>query len=338
MVAFMVTFSNPRFLKASGRSSPLSNSATSTLTSTFSRPVATVLILRGCLKPGAHIIGGIKHAKVRNMTDPSGSIVKAAYPGMAVTVSGWKELPDAGDEVLQGTESDIKKAIANRLRKAQVEAELVDVEAINAQRRRDREVRVAEEQGIEAAPSSNGPKELRVVIKGDVSGSVEAVTGAIQGIGNHEALLKVVSTGVGDVSESDVMMAKAVNGESFLCIYIDDLLSIPSTGMVVAFSVNTPRPVEVFATQNNVPIFSSAIIYRIMDEMKARVISLLPVIIEKKVTGEATVLQLFDVHLKGNQTKRVAGCRVVNGLVEKAKRARVVRNSITLHEGLFRLY
>jgi translation initiation factor IF-2 len=60
---------------------------------------------------------------------------------------------------------------------------------------------------------------------------------------------------------------------------------------------------------------------------------LLPVIVEKKVTGEATVLQLFDVHLKGNQTKRVAGCRVVNGLVERAKRARVVRSGVTLHEG-----
>jgi translation initiation factor IF-2 len=113
------------------------------------------------------------------------------------------------------------------------------------------------------------------------------------------------------------------------------LNSLFSTGMVVAFSVNTPRSVEGIAAQNNVPIYSSPIIYRIMDEMKARVISLLPVIIERKVTGEATVLQLFDVHLKRNLTKKVAGCRITNGLMEKVKRARVVRNGITLHEGEF---
>jgi translation initiation factor IF-2 len=173
-----------------------------------------VLLLRGGLTSGDHVIGGTTYAKVRAMHDSSGASVKVARPGMPVIVSGWKELPKAGDEVLHGTESDIKKAIANRLRKAEVEAELVDVEAINAQRRRDREIReaeaTAEEKSIGAVAS--GPKELRVVIKGDVSGSVEAVTGAIQGIGNLEAVLKVVSTGVGDVSESDVMMAKAAGG------------------------------------------------------------------------------------------------------------------------------
>lgn len=149
------------------------------------------------------------------MTDSSGSTVKAAYPGMAITVSGWKELPKAGDEVLQGTESDIKKALANRMRKAEVEAELVDVEAINAQRRHEREVREAEEQGLETAHEKEpeGPKELRLIVKGDVSGSVEAVAGALEGIGNKEAVVKVVSTGVGDVSEGDIMMAKAVDGK-----------------------------------------------------------------------------------------------------------------------------
>jgi translation initiation factor IF-2 len=173
-----------------------------------------VLLLRGGLTSGDHVIGGTAYAKVRAMHDSSGATVKVARPGMPVIVSGWKELPKAGDEVLHGTESDIRKAISNRLRKAEVEAELVDVEAINAQRRRDREIREAEAtaEGKGAGTVASGPKELRVVIKGDVSGSVEAVTGAIQGIGNHEAVLKVVSTGVGDVSEGDVMMAQAAGG------------------------------------------------------------------------------------------------------------------------------
>jgi len=137
---------------------------------------------------------------------------------MAITVSGWKVLPNAGDEVLQGSEADVKKAVINRLRKAETESTLVDVEAINAQRRQEREKReISGELGqAPVVETVQGPKELRLVIKGDVSGSVEAVTGAVQGIGNNQAVVKVVSSGVGDVSESDVMMAKATEG-SPLC-------------------------------------------------------------------------------------------------------------------------
>lgn len=156
------------------------------------------------------------------MNDSSGKPVKAAYPGMAVTVSGWKELPDAGDEVLTGTEAEVKKALANRLRKAEMESSLVDLEAINEQRRSEREREREREERERAAaegeeaeemkPESVGPKELRLIIKGDVSGSVEAVKGAIEGIGNDIARVKVVSTGVGDVAESDVLRAKTAEG------------------------------------------------------------------------------------------------------------------------------
>jgi translation initiation factor IF-2 len=154
-----------------------------------------------------------------------------------------------------------------------------------------------------------------LVVKGDVSGSVEAVVGALQGIGNKDAVVKVVTTGVGDVSESDVMMAKAAEG------------------MVVAFSVNTPRAVEGIAASNNIPLYSSTIIYRVMEEIRNRVIALLPPVIEQKVTGEANVLQLFDIHIKSRHTKQVAGCRVINGLVEMSRHGRVVRDGITIHEG-----
>lgn len=180
----------------------------------FISPLATVLVLRGCLEVGSHIISGTSFAKVRAMSDSSDKAIKAAYPGMAVTVSGWKSLPGAGQEVLQGSEADVKKAIANRIRKAEMDSTLVDVEAINIQRQEDRERREQSDASTEAPPEkiSQSPKELRIIIKGDVSGSVEAVAGAVQGIGNKEAVVKIVSTGVGDVSESDVMMAKASEG------------------------------------------------------------------------------------------------------------------------------
>jgi translation initiation factor IF-2 len=109
------------------------------------RHVATVLLLRGSLKPGAHLVAGTTHAKVRVMTDLTGSPIKVAVPGMAVTISGWKELPGAGDEVLEGSEQVIKKAVDNRLPKAEEQAMMIDIDAINAQRRLEREQRKRDE-------------------------------------------------------------------------------------------------------------------------------------------------------------------------------------------------
>jgi translation initiation factor IF-2 len=187
-----------------------------------SRPVATVLILRGDLTPATNLISGTAHARVRHLSDSTGKVVKAAYPGMAVTVSGWKELPNAGDQVMQGTEADIKKAIANRRRRIQFASVVQDAEAINIQRRQDREQKEDDKKAAQGSQidktddtrvqESTGPKELRLVVKGDVSGSVEAVVGALQGIGNKEVTVKIVQGTVGDVTESDVMMAKAAEG------------------------------------------------------------------------------------------------------------------------------
>lgn len=282
--------------------------------------VATVLISRGCLKPGAHILCGTSHGKVRVMLDSQGRTVKAAYPGMAVTVTGWKTLPNAGDEVLQGTESDVKKAVANRIRKAELESTLGDVEAINEQRKLERERKEDEQNSDETSQSErfhaeSGPKELRLVVKGDVSGSVEAVVETLQVIGNKEACVKIVASGVGDVTESDVLRAQAAKAT------------------LVAFSVSTPRSVETVANQNHVPTLSSNVIYTLIDQVRARVIDLLPPIFETKVTGEATVLQLFDIQLKAKQTRKVAGCRIVNGIVDKSKIVRVIRDRATLFEG-----
>lgn len=103
---------------------------------------------------------------------------------------------------------------------------------------------------------------------------------------------------------------------------------------MVAFSVSTPRSVESVANQNHVPMMSSNVIYTLIDQVRARVINLLPPIFETKVTGEATVLQLFDIQLKAKQTRKVAGCRVINGIVDKSKIVRVVRDRATVFEGL----
>jgi translation initiation factor IF-2 len=223
---YLVMSSNPKSSRVSGKQ--VTCNGHRTVLTLSRRPIATVLVLRGSLKPGSHILSGVHHAKVRIMHDSSGKVVKSASPGMAVTVSGWKSLPDAGDEVLQGTESEIKRAIVNRRRKADTEASLADVEAINTSRQQERDRRQAELE-VEAAgvdtvkppkeEEPTGPKELRLLIKADVSGSAEAVEGALQGIGNHLAMTKVISSSVGAIMESDVMMAKTVGGQKRTSFY-----------------------------------------------------------------------------------------------------------------------
>ncbi|KAF7311543.1 Translation initiation factor IF-2 [Mycena kentingensis (nom. inval.)] len=293
-------------------------------------PVATILVLRGTLKPGAHIVCGTHQAKVRMMQDSNGKNIKAATPGMAVTVSGWKTLPSAGDEMIQASETDIKRAIANRKRKLDLDTAMADVEAINSSRQQERERRqqeAAAEQAQEAGRSAakpvvadeqpTGPKELRLLIKADVSGSAEAVDGALQGIGNQHAMSKIMGASVGDISESDVMTAKATGAT------------------IVGFSVSASRNIEMLAARNDVPIITSDIIYRLMETVREKVIKMLPSTYETKVHGEAKVLQLFEVTVKGKKLKTVAGSRVTNGMLEKAKKARVMRKGEVIYEGTF---
>lgn len=169
------------------------------------------------------------------MTDDKGQPILSAGPGAPVVITGWRELPNAGDQLLEATggESEARKAVSNRLRETERKKMLTDAEVINEKRREERlkaekeeeeEKRVKQSGGnlfqarIEMAKRAaaeareGGMKELRLVIKGDVSGTVEAVEGALMGIGNKEAKVKIVQTGVGEVTDSDVDLAVAAEG------------------------------------------------------------------------------------------------------------------------------
>ncbi|KAG8770457.1 hypothetical protein FRC12_004242 [Ceratobasidium sp. 428] len=294
-------------------------------------PVATVLIQRGSLKTGSALIAGTSWARVRQMADDKGRPVKVARPGDAVTVAGWKDVPSAGDEVLQAENEDsAKRAVVNRKRIHESRALAEDVERINEKRRADKlleeQERLAETTNADATEvgvidgaqvESSGPevKELKLVIKGDVSGSIEAVAGALCGIGNKVAKVKIVSQSVGEVSESDVALAKAVDG------------------MIVGFNVNAPSKVRQVADQQGVPLHIEGVIYKLMDEIKNRVIALLPVTYEQRVLGEATVQEIFTISLKGRATTNIAGCRIVNGVIAKNAKVRVMREGVEVYDG-----
>ena len=187
---------------------------------------------RGTLRTGDFIVAGSTYAKVRRMTTADGKSVKQALPGTPVEVTGWKERPNAGDIVLQAPkESDAKLAVRNRIQAREQRRDQENIEAINERRLANRHVLWQErEKKMVAAdikrsgqalpgilrqePEQTGPKELRVIIKADVSGSAEAVEEAIKDLGNTEVKITVVDASVGEVTESDVSTAIAANGTS----------------------------------------------------------------------------------------------------------------------------
>ncbi|WWC60108.1 translation initiation factor IF-2 [Kwoniella dejecticola CBS 10117] len=276
--------------------------------------VATVLITRGTLKTGSSIVAGQTWCRVRQMQDDKGKPIKEALPGQPVSITGWKELPSAGDELLEAIkgEDEAKKAINNRKRDEERRRMMVDVEQINAKRKEERERLEADALAAEALESGESTSEggaavnkeeekkiLRLVIKADVSGTVEAVVGSLEHIGNKEAGVKIIHTGVGEVSESDVALAEA------------------SDATIIGFSVNASRSIQTLAKSQQVSLQLESVIYRLIDTVRTKVAGLLPPKIEYSVKGEAVVQQLFQINIKRKETVTIAGCRMNNGVINK---------------------
>lgn len=309
--------------------------------------VATVLVQRGTLRPGDVLICGTTWAKVRQLLQPDGRATKQVLPGYAAQVAGWRELPQAGDEWLGVVdEGQCKRAVENRKRAREERALLQDAEQIDDERRRKAEAdaqRVrdaqtarrqlsllqraeqagtaeadavaaavrAERQSAESNGASSEPERRRlcVILKGDVSGTVEALAGAVGAIGNAQAGVHIVAQGVGDVTESDINTAHAVGAH------------------VIGFHVQAPKNVQALAArvQPPVPVHCDRVIYQIMDHVTSCVAALLPPREEMRVLGEAQVAQLFQIKTGARQTKTIAGCRVTNGVVSRANEVRVLR-------------
>lgn len=321
---------------------------------------ATVLITRGALTTGNYLVCGHTWAKVRQMVDSNGKNLKSATPGDAVLVSGWKNLPVAGDEVLSAKkEEEVKKAVANRKANAERIRMMREAEAVNEARRlkseedaraalveyreraRSREYRLATAEGRAyvdpfkddpaAVPSKmanlnggdqvndNGAdgdgsgerKELRLIIKSDFSGTSEALVDSVSGIATTGACIKILHMGVGEVTEGDLALARTAGAH------------------ILAFNVVVPRSIEQQAAAgglgSTITIYKSAIIYEIIAHVSKSLAALLPPIIETRVVGEATVAQKFNINVKARQFQSIAGCRVINGVMDIGRPVRILR-------------
>lgn len=296
--------------------------------------VATFLVKKGELKPGSIIVAGTTWCKVRVMKDEHGKPLKIAKPSQPVEISGWKELPDAGEVGLQAKdESFAKKVIANRERRKRMMEEAEQVDLMNQQRVKiirdsQREERISElqlqgftmEDIKDLEPElfdedTNKMKKVNFIIKADVSGSCEAVKQSISGLGNEEVSSHVLFEEVGSPTETDINRAKDANA------------------VVLAFNVTVPKDIKTFAGKQGVHIKEFNVIYHLIEDVMEELTSQLPPIYETKVTAKVEIKELFNITLKNKKIMTIAGSRVVDGTFKKNSDVRLIRNNEVIYKG-----
>ncbi|MCL4220402.1 MAG: translation initiation factor IF-2 [Phycisphaerales bacterium] len=256
--------------------------------------VANILIQEGKLKVGDFIVAGRAFGRVRDITDDRGNRLREAYPPMPVQISGIDELPDAGD----------KFYIADTLKKAEQAA---------AQRRdKERHEQLAQPKvtldSLFNQMAEADVKEIKVVLKADVQGSVDVIKNEIEKIATDEVKARVLHAAVGGITESDVILAEA------------------SRAIIVGFNVIPSGKARKQAEEKGVEIRSYRVIYNITDDLRKAAEGLLAPEVREEIIGHAEVRQVFRVTKVG----AVAGCYITNGVVERDALIRVTRNDIVI--------
>jgi translation initiation factor IF-2 len=263
-------------------------------------PVATVLIQRGTLKIGDIIVAGKEWGRVRALVSDIGQTVQTAGPSVPVEVLGFSGTPDAGDRL------------------AVVESEARAREVTSYRERQKRDKMSARQTGMRgsleqmmAQAKTAGRKEFPLLIKADVQGSLEAIIGALDKLGTDEVGARVVLSGVGGITESDVTLAESVNAA------------------IIGFNVRAHKEARESAEQAGIEIRYYNIIYNLVDDVKAAMSGLLTPERRETMLGNARIQEVFDVSKVG----KVAGCLVTDGTVERGAEVRLIRDNVVVHEG-----
>jgi translation initiation factor IF-2 len=261
-------------------------------------PVATVLVEEGTLRVGDALVTGIHHGRVRAMMNERGEQVKDVPPGYPVEVLGLSGVPVAGDEF-------------NVVEDEKAAKEVAEHRAEKARQKELGSVKKATLEDLFAKAKTSGAKVLNVVVKADVQGSSEAVTQAFEKAATKKVGVKVLDSGVGAITESDVLTAVAGNA------------------IIVGFNTKPETKVEQIASQQGVKILLFAIIYEAVDKLREEMASLLEPIIKEKPLGKAEVRALFNIPKIG----AIAGSAVTEGVVKRGAHVRVMRDRKVVHTG-----
>ncbi len=262
--------------------------------------VATVLVQNGTLRPGQIIVAGDVWGRVRALVTDKGDHVKEAGPAAPVEVLGLSGTPAAGDKfAVVENESRAREISEYRQRLARDKA----AARLSGQR--------GSLEQMMTQLQTAGVKEFPLVIKGDVQGSIEAIAGALDKLGTEEVRARIVHSGAGGITESDVSLAEASNAA------------------IIGFNVRANAQARAFADRQGIEIRYYNIIYDLVDDVKAAMSGLLSPERRETFLGNAEILEVFNITKVG----KVAGCRVVEGKVERGAGVRLVRDNVVIHEG-----
>lgn len=260
-------------------------------------PVATVLVQNGTLRTGDNIITGTVMGRVRAMIDDCGKTVKEAGPSMAVNVLGLEEVPNSGDSIFAVSQGLMKEVMGERMRK-----------------RSDAMIKSASKVSLEemfGMIAEGNLKTLNLIIKGDVQGSVEAVKQSVVKLSNEEVQVKVIHSGAGAITETDVMLADSSNA------------------IILGFNVRPDAKAKTLAERSKVDIRSYRIIYDLLDDMEAALKGMLAPKYHEVYLGKCEVRQTFKITGVGN----IAGCYVLDGKIVRGGKLRIYREDVLVVEG-----
>ncbi|MBR4531405.1 translation initiation factor IF-2 [bacterium] len=260
-------------------------------------PVATVLVKDGTLKIGDMVVTGASIGFVRSMMDWTGKRVKEASPSMAVEITGLDTVPPAGEKLY----------VFKDERRAKGLVEL----RINKQREKKNVEKATPSIEEFFAAEHEEVKDLNVIVKGDVDGSVEAIIASLNKIEHKKMKIKVIHSGVGGINENDVLLASA------------------SQGMIIGFNVRVDNKAKQLAASEGVNIQIFSIIYELIDAIKAAMSGMLAPIIKEEFIGKLEVREIFKVGKVGT----IAGCMVVEGRVVKNSKIKLVRDNVVIYSG-----
>ncbi|MBM3600670.1 MAG: translation initiation factor IF-2, partial [Alphaproteobacteria bacterium] len=260
--------------------------------------VATVLVQRGTLKVGDIFVAGSEWGRVRALVDDRGNAIESAGPASPVEVLGLNGTPMAGDEF----------AVVDSEGRAR------DVTAFRQRRTRDAQAAAGARGTLEQMFSkiqAGEARELAVVIKSDVQGSLEAIRGSLEKLSTDEVAVRVLFAAVGGINESDITLAKASNA------------------MIIGFNVRANPQARDMAKRDNVEIRYYSIIYNVIDDIKAALGGMLSPTRRERQIGVAEIREIFTISKVG----KVAGCRVTEGVIKRGAKIRILRDNVVVHEG-----
>ena len=281
-------------------------------------PVATLLVENGTLRIGDAIVVGNTHGRVRAMVNDLNQRIEAAGPSTPIEITGLNDVPQAGDRFMVFPSEKEARQIA-------------DQRTANARELGNKPGKAVSLDDLFSQIQEGEMKELNVIIKGDVQGSVEALSGSLQKIDVEGVKVKVVRGAVGAITESDVVLVKIniIRASVGTITETDVTLAAASGAIIIGFNVRPSSTTRQQAANEGVDIRLHSIIYKVIEEIEAAMKGMLDPIFEEKVTGQLEVRQTFKVSKVGT----IAGCYVTDGSVSRNASVRVIRDGIVVFEG-----